>query len=53
MCGSSADGDRLPPWRLGQAARWAGIDVDGYERHTAAGDVLLTRDLYLAWKDGQ
>lgn len=52
VCGSSTVGDDPPPWRLSTAARWAGLDVDAYDRHTAAGDVLLTRDLYLAWKDG-
>jgi hypothetical protein len=52
IAGSSYDDDPPPPWRLSQAARWAGIDPDAYDRHTAAGDVLLTRDLYRAWKTG-
>ena len=52
ICGSSAAGDPPPPWRLSQAAEWAGIDRDAYPRHTAAGDVLLTRDLYIKWRHG-
>lgn len=52
ICGSSSDGDDVPPWRLSQAARWAGIDPHDYPRHTAAGDVLLTRDLYRTWRYG-
>lgn len=52
IAGSSVEDDGDPPWRLSKAARWAGIDPDGYERHTAAGDVLLTRDLYRAWRTG-
>lgn len=51
LCGAGSDPE--PPWRLSQAAELAGIDLDNYARHTAAGDVRLTRDLYRAWRDGQ
>lgn len=37
-----ADGSLSLKW----AAETVGIDPDGYERHTAAGDVLLARDIW-------
>lgn len=52
VAGATYEGDPEPPWRLSQAARWADIDPDAYDRHTAAGDVLLARDLYRAWRTG-
>lgn len=52
LAGNSEQGDPEPPWGLSLAVEVAGIDRDNYERHTAAGDVLLTRDLYLKWRDG-
>lgn len=38
-----------PPTRLKDAAAAAGLDLDAYRTHTAAGDVALTRDLYRWW----
>jgi hypothetical protein len=38
------------PARLSTVARAAEFILDAYDRHTAAGDVALTRDLYLWWK---
>lgn len=52
LAGNSERGDPEPPWRLSQAAEVCGLDLGAYARHTAAGDVALTRDLYLRWVDG-
>lgn len=52
LAGASGEGDPEPPWRLSRAAGWAGLDAAAYARHTAAGDVALTRDLYRRWRDG-
>lgn len=39
----------MPPVRLKDAAAAAGLDVDAYATHTAAGDVTLARDLFRWW----
>lgn len=39
-----------PPTRLKDAATAAGLNLDAYRLHTAAGDVALTRDLYRWWR---
>lgn len=42
-----------PGLSLSEAAEAVGIDVSGYERHTALGDARLVRDVYQAVREGR